>query len=206
MPLFRKDPNALPRGSWIEDPLGRFDQRLLVEVSMHMRNWGEHVRLDGDIHRDPLPPHFSLSWSEQFDMMRMRAQSTVSRRKAKVRLKSMTLASQFYENKIAGLFAVIAPSFPADRGSEFESMIASAMQISGGDYLDGMGANASHREAFQEVCEMRDPRAHLAWFWDVDDYFQMPNFHDDLLFRGGQQIVQNIGLAERSWVGPPLPQ
>lgn len=203
MPLFRKDPNALPDGSWIEDPLGRFDQRRLVAESMNIRKWGQHVMLAGEIYRDPLPPRFSLSWSESLDMMKMRAQSTVSRRKAKVRLKSLNLAGQYYEDKLGALLALVAPSFSADRRSEFDSMMASAMTMSGGGYLDSMSANEHHKDAFREVCNMGDPRAHLAWFWDIDDFFQLPNYHDDLLFRGGQQILHNIGLAQRDWVGPP---
>ncbi len=204
MALFRKDPNALPRGTWIEDPLGRFEHRLLVELSMHTRNWGQHVRLDGTVRRDPLPPRFLLSWAEDLDMMRYRTRTTVSRGKAKVGLKSLSSATQYYEDKVSCLFSVVAPNFPGDRRGEFDRMMASAMQMSGGDYLDDMGANAAHREAFGEICAKQDPKVHLAWFWDVDDYFQMPNFHDDLIFRGGQLILSNVGLSERAFLGQPF--
>jgi len=204
MALFRKDPNALPRGNWIEDPLQRFDQRLLVEVSMRERDWGAHVRLGSAVHRDPLPPRFTLAWSEQFQAMRSRAHMTVSRSGPSTALKSMGSATAYYEDKVSCLFSVVAPSFPSDRRGEFDRMMASAMQMSGGDYLEELDANESHREAFDQVCEKRDPKANLAWFWDVDDYFQMPNFHDDLIFRGGQLILSNIGLSERAFLGQPF--
>lgn len=204
MALFRKDPNALPRGSWIEDPLQRFDQRLLVEVSMRERDWGQHVRLGGVVHRDPLPPKFTLAWSEQFKVMRSRAHMTVSRGKPSLALKSIGFATTYYEDKVPCLFSVVAPSFPASRRQEFDGMVAGAMQMSGHDYLVDMDANSAHRETFEEVCAKRDPRAHLAWFWDLDDYFQMPNFHDDLIFRIGQQILINMELSEHSWLGQPF--
>lgn len=196
-----QDENRTPKGNWHEDPLNRFDARLMVATGPRTREWGAHVRLGQDQFRDPLPPRFTLSWADDAEMMKYRTRSTLSGGKFKDRGKSLGAATGYYDDKVMALLQLAAPGLPAVRRQELDSELALAMTISGEDYLNAFMAAPAAQDAFKTVVETGDPRRHLAWFWDVDDWFQMPQFHDDLIFRGGQLILEKMGAQERAFVG-----
>lgn len=203
MPLFRKrgDPGREPDGSWHADPLGRFDFRLMVAPSMHAREWAENVRLGSEAHRDPLPPRFTMSWAESLDQMRMRTTQTMVRGRPKDRPKTLAEADDYFERKSGALRDLAAPNMPIERRPEWIEALCGAMTISGRDYLESFSANQTYIDGFEAIASQKSPAAHIAFFWDIDDFFRMPNFHDDLIFRGGQLLLEQIGLAERPFVG-----
>jgi hypothetical protein len=208
MPLFRKSSGGdqtSPSGSWYPDPFERFDARLMVSRSMSSADWSEHVRLGADGYLDPLPPDFTVSWADDIPMMQSRVRSTLISRAPRDQLKSLSKSTSYVGRKIDALLALAAPNFPATRRDEFEGMLAGAMTISGNEYLEQFSANRAFRDAFEILAKEQDPNKHVAWFWDIDLFFQAPHFHDDLIFRIGQLILRNMEASERPLVGRPFP-